>query len=152
MTYCIRYKVNAVQLSPSRSFPFITGSFITTIDRVPRLFDRPAGSRMRAHTRRFFRLHPASARLAELAHIHFAGAKRASRRVRMHEVYARTHIVRVRPHPGSARRLMNDQTRLYASRGAQPVITNYRSKGSRHSFLSSPFPYARLFSRDLARC
>lgn len=60
------------------------------IDRVPRLFDRPAGSRMRAHTRRFFRLHPASARLAELAsHIHFAGAKRASRRMRMREVYAR---------------------------------------------------------------
>lgn len=93
------------------------------------VFDSLAGDRMRAHTWRFFRL--ASARLGPRAW----GAR------------VRTSYSRVRPHPGSARRLMNDQA---GSRGAQPIITSYRSEKPHHFFLSSSFSYARLFSRDRA--
>lgn len=48
----------------------------------------------------------------------------------------RTSYSRVRPHPGSVRRLMNDQA---GSRGAQAVIMSYRSEKPHHFFLSSSF-------------
>lgn len=119
-----------VQLSPFRSFPFIA---VTTIDRIPRLcLDRLAESRMRAHTSRFFRSHPASARLAEWLH----SLCRSERGLRayMREVYARP-TDGVRPHPGSARRLMNARN------------SGLRVAGPRLSFLPSSLPCARLFSR-----
>jgi len=44
---------------------FLLLTTLTTVDRISRLFDQLTESRMRAHTHRFFRSHPTSARLVE---------------------------------------------------------------------------------------
>jgi len=126
---------SATQSRCYSTFPFMLFSFYNITyhnnDRSSLTSFRSTESRMRVHTRRFFRSQPSRPQqdwptrpTRPITHIHCARARwsEASGSSCVHMCVkctcVRTSYGRVRPHPGSARRLMNDQTRFYASRGA----------------------------------